>query len=95
MNASEPLSYASKTLDRRHQNQGLGGSSGISAKVTNLPSAWCPVQRRHEFSLGFYTELEKLLGDVKGKRTSEKHSLGGNTDALCSGGPSRSSDEAE
>jgi hypothetical protein len=24
MNASEPLSYASKTLDRRHQNQGLG-----------------------------------------------------------------------
>jgi hypothetical protein len=48
-----------------------------------------------QFSLGFYTELEKLLGDAKGKRTSEKHSLGGNTDALCSGGPSRSSDEAE
>ena len=95
MNVSEPSSYNKhRKRHRRHQNQGLWVLLGSVRRPPILPFAWCPVQGRHEFSLGFYTELEKLQGDVKGKRTSEKPSLGRNTDAPCSGGLSRSSDEA-
>ena len=95
MNASEPLSYASKTLDRRHQNQGLGALLGSVRRSPIYRSHGVRCREGMNSVLASYTELEKLLGDAKGKRTSEKHSLGENTDALCSGGPSRSSDEAE
>jgi hypothetical protein len=40
MNVSEPLSYASKTLNRRHQNQGLGVLLGAVRRP--------PIYRSHD-----------------------------------------------
>src|SRR5215471_9080728 len=43
---------------------------GNSREGTYLLSMRCPVQRRRESNLGFRTELENLVGDVKGEGAS-------------------------
>jgi hypothetical protein len=37
---------------------------------TYLLAMWCPVYKRRDSHSGFRTELETLIGDAKGKRTS-------------------------
>jgi hypothetical protein len=37
---------------------------------TYLQAMWCPVYRRRESHPGFRTELENLVGSVKGKGTN-------------------------
>ena len=44
--------------------------SGIGMEDTYLLTMRCPVYRRRDSHSGFRTELETLIGDVKGKRTS-------------------------
>jgi hypothetical protein len=60
---------------------------------TYLPAMRCPVYRRRDPDPGFRTELENLIGDAKGKGTSEEHEAE-STDAPIRGGLPRSSDEA-
>ena len=43
---------------------------GKSGAGTYLLALWCPVQSRRESDPGFRTELENLMGSVKGKGTS-------------------------
>src|SRR3974390_1586351 len=43
---------------------------GISMEDTYLLTTRCPVYRRRDSHSGSRTELETLIGDVKGKRTS-------------------------
>ena len=65
--------------------------------MTYLLSLWCPVFRRRDSVSGFRAELENLVGDVKGKRTSgsnRSNREAESTDALPRGGLLRSSDEA-
>jgi hypothetical protein len=62
--------------------------------VTYLLSMWCPVFRRRDSVSGFRAELENLVGDAKGKRTSGSNREAESTDALPRGGLLRSSDEA-
>jgi hypothetical protein len=38
--------------------------------VTYLLVMWCPVYKQRDFHLGFDTELDNLIGGVKGKGTS-------------------------
>ena len=45
-------------------------SLGKSMTVTYLLVMWCPVYKQRDFHLGFDTELENLIGGVKGKGTS-------------------------
>ena len=42
-------------------------------EVTYLLTMRCPVYRRREFQLGFRMELENLIEDAKGKRTSGRN----------------------
>ena len=62
--------------------------------MTYLLSMWCPVFRRRDSVSGFRAELENLVGDVKGKRTSGSNREAESTDAPERGGLPRSSDEA-
>ena len=48
----------------------LPASAGKSTEGTYLLVVRCPVYRGRDSSLGFRTELENLVGDVKGKGTS-------------------------
>jgi hypothetical protein len=45
-------------------------SLGKNMTVTYLLVMWCPVYKQRDFHLGFDTELENLIGGVKGKGTS-------------------------
>jgi hypothetical protein len=54
-----------------------------------------PVYRWREHGSGFCGEREKLISDEKGKGASGDPRKAESTDALISGGPLRSSDEAE
>ena len=47
-----------------------GSRFGNSTEGACLLAVRCPVQRRRESNLGFRTELENLVGDVKGEGTS-------------------------
>ncbi len=40
---------------------------------TYLLTMWCPVYRGRESQLGFRMELENLIEDAKGKRTSGRN----------------------
>jgi hypothetical protein len=51
-----------------------------------------PAFRRHDSYLGFRTELENRVGDVKGKGTSEQHEAE-STEAPARGALLRKSDE--
>ena len=62
--------------------------------MTYLLSMWCPVFRRRDSVSGFRAELENLVGDVKGKRTSGSNREAESTDAPERGGLPRSSVEA-
>ena len=44
--------------------------SGNSVAETYLLATWRPVYRGRDSNPGFRTELENLVGDVKGKGTS-------------------------
>ena len=61
---------------------------------TYLLAMWCPVYRRRDSNPGFRTELENLVGDVKGKGTSGQNREAESTDGPARGGLLRSSDEA-
>ena len=61
----------------RHRNRSTDGIktgapplSGKSMAVTYLLAMRCPVYKQRDFHLGFDTELENLIGGVKGKGTS-------------------------
>ena len=60
----------------RHRNTtggiktGAPPLSGMSMAVTYLLAMRCPVYKQRDFHLGFDTELENLIGGVKGKGTS-------------------------
>jgi len=41
--------------------------------ATCLLTMWCPVYRRRESQPGFRMELENLIEDAKGKRTSGRN----------------------
>jgi hypothetical protein len=53
-----------------------------------------PVYRRHDSYLGFRTELENRVGDVKGKGTKWTPHEAESTDASIRGALLRSSEEA-
>ena len=63
-------------------------------RATYLLIMRCPVYRRRESQLGFRMELENLIEDAKGKRTSGRNRKAENTDASIRGGLPRSSVEA-
>src|ERR1017187_1833038 len=46
--------------------------SGNSMAATCLLAMWCPVYKRRDSDSGFRTELENLVGFVKGKGTSRR-----------------------
>ena len=61
----------------KHRNRTMTASKpghtlclGNSRAGTYLLAMWCPVQSRRESGPGFCTELENLVGPVKGKSTS-------------------------
>ena len=61
----------------KHRNRTMVASKpghtlclGNSRAGTYLLALWCPVQSRRESDPGFRTELENLVGSVKGKGTS-------------------------
>ena len=61
----------------KHRNRTMVASKpghtlclGNSRADTYLLALWCPVQSRRESDPGFRTELENLVGSVKGKGTS-------------------------
>ena len=57
---------------------------------TYLLTMRCPVYRRRDSHSGSRTELETLIGDVKGKGTSGSNREAESTDALPRGGLLRS-----
>ena len=61
---------------------------------TYLLAMRCPVYRRRDSHLGFYTEPENLADDAKGKGASGRNREAESTDAPVRGGLLRSSDEA-
>ena len=71
-NVNEPLMKHRNTV-RRHRNQDLFPDSGISMEETYLLAMQCPVYKRRESHSGICTELENLIGDVKGKMHKRKN----------------------
>jgi hypothetical protein len=69
MSANDPLMKHRKT-PRRYPKLGFSPRPGNSMEGTYLLAMRGPVYRRHDSYLGFRTELENRVGDVKGKGTS-------------------------
>lgn len=67
--------------------------AGNSMEGTYLLAMRCPVQSRRESDPGFRTELENLVGPVKGKGTSGRTARLKSTDGPVRGGLLRSSGE--
>lgn len=78
---------------RRHQNRGLGISPGSAYRE---PAYWVGGVRHREGAssiLALVWNCKNLRGDAK-EDGQEKKIEALSTDALCRGGPARSSDEA-
>jgi hypothetical protein len=91
-NANEPLTTHRNTT-RMTSKPELPAISGKSTEVTYLLAVRCPVHRRRDSNLGFRTELENLVGPVKGKGPSGRTARLKSTDRPSRGGLLRSSGE--
>src|SRR5512146_1419638 len=67
--ANEPL-ITHRNRTRTTSKPELPACSGISMEGTYLLAMRCPVYRRRDSHPGFRTELENLVGDVKGEGPS-------------------------
>src|SRR5437016_5349318 len=66
--ANRWIKHRNRTTDNTKSETGT--RFGNSMEGTYLLAMRCPVQRRRESNLGFRSELENLVGDVKGEGAS-------------------------